>query len=200
MSLGPQDPSGRVGLTQPSRREIRQQCRSTGKTRLPKEYIMTQRAVFLPTPCSERRSCSQSWSGRCFKGARVGLPNSSSSCASKFLILRAFCCDSPPAAIICAIFCTSAEAREAYVGNALRNCVNVLRWTNASMWHQLLATRERTAANLGPGCRRSHADAHQMSWIRDRGSRSRQHSTGAIPRRLCMPSCSATHIRATSPA
>ena len=50
MSRGEHDLFARVGRTHPRRRHIRQQCVSTGKTGILSEYIITHRAVFLPTP------------------------------------------------------------------------------------------------------------------------------------------------------
>lgn len=76
MSRGEHDLSGRVGRTHPTRRHTRQQFESTGNTSLPIEYIMTQRAVFLPTPGSPVKYTSHSASFIARNGASVGAPKS----------------------------------------------------------------------------------------------------------------------------
>src|SRR5690606_26312945 len=71
ISRGEHDLSARVARTQLKRRQIRQQFESTGNMLRPSEYIMTQRAVFLPTPGSDIRYSSHSMSAIARNGANV---------------------------------------------------------------------------------------------------------------------------------
>jgi hypothetical protein len=60
--------------TQSTRHHI-QQCVSTGKTFLPREYNITQRAAFFPTPGSEQRNSSHSPSVIFRNGISDNFPN-----------------------------------------------------------------------------------------------------------------------------
>jgi hypothetical protein len=60
---------------QPNLFETRQQCVSTGKTFMPREYNMTQLATFFPTPGSEQRNSSHSPSVIFRNGASDNFPN-----------------------------------------------------------------------------------------------------------------------------
>lgn len=117
----------RVGLTHPILRHMRQQWRSTGNTRLPREYIMTQRAVFKPTPGREVKKRWQSPSVMRFNGARVGRPNSSQTAFISFLIARAFWTDNPPSTIEFEICLSLATANEMKVGNSALRLAKVIR-------------------------------------------------------------------------
>ena len=106
---------------------MRQQCTSTGKVLRPSEYIITQRATFLPTPgrLVKRRSHSASLIRR--RGASVGLPN----CAVVFCIMalmaHAFFFAKPPRAIAAEISGILAAANIPFDGNRLRKARKVSR-------------------------------------------------------------------------
>ena len=95
-SRAPHCPSSRVALTQPSRRQIRQQCVSTGKTVRPREYIITHRATLVPTPGRSVRNASH-WSSLIrFSGDRVIFPNAALMRRQITWILLDLVGDSPP--------------------------------------------------------------------------------------------------------
>jgi hypothetical protein len=110
MSRGAQCLSFCVGLTQPRRRAMRQQCVSTGNTCLPSEYIRTQRATFLPTPGSDSKKASASSSLILRNGPRVGSPNFATITSRRSRIAFAFWFDSPPLTIGRAIYSADASA------------------------------------------------------------------------------------------
>ena len=103
MSRGEQCLSFWVGLTHPSRIEIRQQCVSTGKTFRSREYINTQRAIFLPTPGRDNKNDSASLSSIDRNGSRVTEPKRLTMESSRLRIAFAFKVDKPPLAIVLAI-------------------------------------------------------------------------------------------------
>lgn len=99
-----------VGLIQPSRLAILQQCASTGNTFLFKEYNKTHRATFFPTPGSDSKKDSASLSLILPSGFKVGLPNFSTMISRIVRIAFAFLFASPPLVIDMAIYSAAASA------------------------------------------------------------------------------------------
>jgi hypothetical protein len=69
---------------------------STGKTSMPKEYIIIQSADFFPTPGKDKRNRLASFLFIFFNLPNDGSPNSLLICTKERFILSAFCDDKPP--------------------------------------------------------------------------------------------------------
>ena len=109
--------------TRRSLRATRQQCESTGNTARPSAYSITHLAIFLPTPGKLVRKVSHRVFSQPRRGARVGLPNSSTLRRMTSLTVRAFLFDKPPREIARAICATDAAASSRLDGNVLLSAV-----------------------------------------------------------------------------
>ena len=110
-------PSLALDLTQPNRRQTRQQWVSTGNTSWPSEYNITHRATLMPTPGNEIRNASHSVALIFASGASDSFPNLSKICRHALLISFDLVFDSPPNINGSAIALAFAVARSENFGN-----------------------------------------------------------------------------------